>query len=218
MRSLLELDQNEELELLRRDLEEAIELMKLEQTSNSNAIENQEDDLNEQLDEEYNQLIGQSYRVPYVNKHNLIEMHEAEIIKINEIDDDDDAKLEVKFLYPLDKSMKYCSSNCSNADSCSFNHGYSVNLSMIRNSLNLNDLKLNCVCLFNENESDYWVKGKIEDIKSNLYFIRSHLSQELVSVKLENISPFSFEEDEQEDAISLIEIENDKNDEEKSRK
>ena len=221
MESLLSLDPSEQLETLKKDLEEAIAIM-TSQRSEANAIRDEtieldsdsesskEEQLNGQRTEErpteYSQLIGEFYRVPYINNDD-VEMHEAEVLKVLEIDEEDgDAKLEVRFLYPLSESMQYCA-NCeadddSSPPTCPFSHGYTVHLSMIKNTLNSNDLKLNSMCLYSQNGGELWSRGTIADKKLDSFSVKPNSSEELISVSPEYIRPFDNLED---DDIELIE-------------
>ena len=152
-----------------------------------------DDDQDAQLTD-YDQLIGECYSIPFV-LNGRIEMHEAEIIRIVEIDEDGDAKLEVKFLYPLNESMKHCS-RCERRNDCPFNHGHLVDLSMIKDAPNTEDLKLNSNCLYNEENGEYWSKGKLVDRrKSDLCTVRSESTQQLITLQLANIRLFDNDED-----------------------
>lgn len=166
-----------------------------------------DDDKEIYLLNDYDQLIGDSYFVPFV-VDDEIEMHEAEILKVNEINEDGDARLLCKFLYPLNQSMKYCS-KCSKHknQNCPFNHGYVVDLSMIKASLKSTNLRPNSECIYYEKKEDFWNRGKIVEKKSDdLFIIRSNLNQEILTIKLNNIRPidYGYQKDEP-DYIDLVE-------------
>lgn len=227
MESLLSLDSSEQLETLKKDLEEAIAIMmahreeanteEIELDSDSDQQEGEQPDTSgrrteDQSDQpaEYEQLIGEVYRVPFVNGDD-IEMHEAEVIKVLEIDEEDgDAKLEVRFLYPLSESMKYCAEDCEAKDdnsqsACPLSHGYTVHLSMIKNALNSDDLKLDSPCLYRPNGGELWARGTIVDKKPNSFSVRPDSSAEdRISVSIEQIRPFHNLDDEDDD-LELIE-------------
>lgn len=210
---MIEIEPSDELEDLKSDLEEAINLKESIDRSNnrSNESSSSSQDIeeidNQDESNEYSQLIGESYMVPFILDGNL-ELHEAEIIKILEIDKEDgDAKLLVKFLFPLNQAMVECT-GCDNKDNCGYLHNYIINLSMIKNSLDTSNLKLNSCCLYRESNSIYWNKGRIIDKKSNQYFIRSNDTQETIICELENIAPFK-ESIDKTDEIEVIQIDDD---------
>ena len=227
--SLLSLDPSEQLETLKKDLEEAIAIMTAQRSEASTSKEeielDSDSESNEQLrgsnqqnDEqlsEYKRLIGEFYRVPFVTANDNvepdIEMHEAEVIKVLEIDEEDgDARLAVRFLYPLSESMKYCANCEENDDSspsaCPLSHGYVVHLSMIKNALNSNDLKVNSPCLYNVNGGELWSRGTVVDKQLDSFLVKPDASQntskELISVSPDQIRPF---DDLNDDDLELIE-------------
>lgn len=223
--SLLSLDSSEQLKTLQKDLVEAIAIMttqraetnteeiELDSDSESNQQEGEQSNASSRRTEDqshqlvdYDELIGEVYRVPFVNDDD-IEMYEAEVIKVLDIDGEDgDAKLEVKFLYPLSESMKYCADDCEAKDAqpaCPLSHGYTVHLSMIKSALGSDDLKLNAPCLYRPNGGELWSRGTILDKKSDSFSVRPDSSaEERISVSLEQIRPFANLED---DDLELIE-------------
>lgn len=187
------------------------EEIELDSDSESNEQLNESDQQNEEPLTEYSQLIGERYRVPFVttndNAEPDVEMHEAEIIKVLEIDEEDgDARLEVRFLYPLNESMKYCANCEQNDDSspseCPLNHGYVVHLSMIKNALSSNDLQVYSPCLYNLNGGELWRRGTIANKKLDSFSVKPDASEELILVPADRIRPF---DDLKDDDLELIE-------------